>query len=275
MTWKDDGLTEMLDPWRPLPLPSSSLCWESKIRALAAAGKSTGEIAATVGISQGYVSKLGARWGLVFPRGPRATPSRLAARAPLLRQMHTEGRTLQEMGAVLGVTRERARQLCDRLGLGAEGRYRTRQEASRVAAEPAWEARCAPEMQALLTELRAQGHAVHPVWRQNPHQCNYALSRCFTVEPWTFQVRIGRGFFTPKALQWPSRYYHYHLPRLSNRGSRHLVCIAGDGRRFIFPPGGPMLPSSLYLPEHHDGKWAPYRDAWPWRQSPKCAEVAR
>lgn len=82
------------------------------VRRLAAQGRTRRQIADDVGVGYPYISRVGKEHGITFVRQPYSGAKRRPdAREFQMAALYTSGKTLQEIGQELGLTRERVRQL--------------------------------------------------------------------------------------------------------------------------------------------------------------------
>lgn len=97
------------------PINPATRLMIAKLVEIAATGKSYAETAAELGVSYNYVASYARRFGINFnfeKRGPKGGPRAQASNREIaMRDLYVGGKTLLEIGAEFGISRERVRQL--------------------------------------------------------------------------------------------------------------------------------------------------------------------
>lgn len=177
------------------------------------------------------------------------------------------GRTLREMGRDLGITRERVRQLSKRWNLCAALPRRARadeREGVRTVAHRGRLDAARPEITALLDELAAETTVSFLSVTSGKH-LGFEVGR-FLAGGHCFCVHRIRG----RPTTGLAPYLRYNGGYRCRRPGDYVIYLVPVGRRFVIPASA-ITTVSLTFAEHHDGKWAPYRDAWPWRRRARKA----
>jgi transposase len=186
----------------------------AKLRILAEEGKSRKEAAEEVGLSYQDVIRYGLRYGLPFIHA--SVDPKAVDRAKVMAAMYRGGKTLDEIGKLYGVTRERVRQLIKKnCGLtGADGGQSAIAQRKREAAQAKRDARslerhgCRHDQYLELVKMRGPTIA----WTR---QKNNALKRdvCWNLKLWDWwQIWQESG-------KWEQR----------GRGKgRYVMCRFGD-----------------------------------------------
>lgn len=120
----------------------------------AAKGMSSAEAAEATGLNYQTVRRYAKKLGLDLPR-PGTGPSD-AERTEAMAAMYRAGRTLQDIGEIYGISRERVRQVLTKyLGMNAEdGGYRLRAKVRREKTQAEKDARCLQEYGYTFNEMR-------------------------------------------------------------------------------------------------------------------------
>lgn len=171
-----------------------------------------------------------------------------------------EGMTLQEIGTLMGVTRERIRQLQKRYGIertvGRIVRGRQRRE-RRI-----WcgRLRLPPAVQKATADMN--------VIPRN--------KKMFDVGSDRFIIRRGRGGrpWKPPVNSADHPGYWHFMYRPVPADVDYVVFVTGDGHCYVVPrdnvPRSPNIPAGPVKNPcfrwQNPFQWGPYRDAWPWRQ---------
>ena len=234
-----------LQPQRRAPVsrPSNLLITDSPFPTKRPAGKSG--------------TKLG-KWRELPPPSTQAHPmSVYLDRRAIIDRMLGEGATYAEIGVALGgLTRERVRQLCHRLGLDHHAGQRARANQSLKRAAERWRRNLDPQAASAVTWLDRQGVIVEPQARHR-----------FKVGAATFCVHLARAARSTSSGHAHLRYYHFH--GMCSVSTNYIVCVSRDGRRFVIPQS--QWGASIYIPERDDGAWGGFRDRWPMLASERSA----
>jgi len=188
------------------------------------------------------------RWEQVPP--PSATALPLAVyleRHATMARMLSEGATYRQIGEMLGLTRERVRQLCHRLGLDHHVGRRVRAAATERREVERWRAQLDPVVASVVTWFDVQGVAVEPRGRSR-----------FRTGRLVFCVHRARA---PRLTTPSSRVRYFHFHGRCSSSTDYIVLVTGDGRRFVLPRSD--WRATIFIREDRDGRWSKYRERWP------------
>lgn len=188
------------------------------------------------------------KWEQLPPAAPTAYPIAVyLERHATMARMLSEGATYQQIGDVLGLTRERVRQLCHRLGLDHHAGRRVRAAATGRREVERWRGQIDSMVASVVAWFDAQGVAVEPRGRSR-----------FWAGELVFCVHRARA---PRLTTPTSRVRYFHFHGRCSSGTDYIVFVTGDGRRFVLPRSDSR--ATIFIREDHDGRWSRYRERWP------------
>ena len=177
------------------------------------------------------------------------------SRAALISAYLNQGETLTKIGEVLGISRERVRQLCKKAGLSPVQGRNVRNAQSEYFRQEHWLKSLPKTVQKALTSACKDGAILD-------HTCGHPRShsttrRLFMLDGQRIYLRLALKSHPSVNTKNAVRYYRFTF-RDTVRDVDRWWCYTRDGRLFDVP-AEVVTAACHYIPEKGDGAWGEFR----------------